>query len=136
MNRTQFLFIAVAAVAFTTSTHAEENPADQKKAGVDRPLAPGGVRTGKARSAYPSIDGAIVCRNLAMVAFLTEQMSRQSAAMPNLSSVGCGFLPAGTPVTVEGNDGVPLVRGETLLGITVRGVTDPAMVELSAPSSP
>jgi hypothetical protein len=135
VKRSQLIFVVVAAAAITVPARAEDNPTDQKRPHVDLPLAGDTVRTGKARSSNPAIDGAIVCRNLAMVAFLTQQMTSSAAAIPNLSSLGCAFLPAGTSVTVEGDDGIPVVRGETLLGVTVRGVTDPAMVELDSPSS-
>jgi hypothetical protein len=120
----------LAMVAFAIVTHAF---ADDDRAGPKTLSAEPLVRTGKTRSGNPAVDGAIVCRSLAMVAFLAQQMTSKAAAMPNLSSVGCALLPAGTPVTVEGNDDIPIIRGETLLGITVRGVTDPAMVEFDPP---
>ncbi|MBR1151575.1 hypothetical protein [Bradyrhizobium sp. JYMT SZCCT0428] len=132
-ERNRYILVAIAFATIAAPACADDHPTDQGTLSTGRPLGLDTVRTGKTRSTNPAIDGAFVCRNLAMVAFLTQQMTGKAAVTPNLSSVGCAFLPAGTPVTVEGNDSIPVIRGETLLGIPVRGVTDPAMVELDSP---
>jgi hypothetical protein len=110
-------------VAITTfgSARADDNPAS---------LAPGGLLTGRTRSTS-AVDGAVVCRSLAMVAFVTVQM--QSGTAPSLTSVGCAFLPSGTPVTIEKQGQALIVRGQTMLGVAVQGVSDAAMIEIDNP---
>jgi|SRR5882757_653681 len=80
------------------------------------------TRAGKVRA-----EGAIVCRSLAMVAFMKQQMAGRKP--PDFNNTGCTLLPEGAPVTIEQTDQATIVNGETLFGAKVRGVTDPAMIE-------
>lgn len=128
------------------SENSSPNAAERRR--IDRLLAPDEGRPAKARRANPAVDGAIVCDDLATVDLMTEQVTdaatdrmasiitqgksermRRAAPLPNLAQYGCAFLPAGTPVIVEETDPIPVVHGETLLGVTVHGVTHPAMIE-------
>ncbi len=115
------LSLLLVVIAAFVSARADDNPAN---------LAPGGLLTGRARS-NSEIDGALVCRSLAMVAFVAVQM--KSGTAPGLTSVGCAFLPAGTPVTIEKQGQALIVRGQTILGVAVQGVSDTAMIEIDEP---
>jgi hypothetical protein len=53
-----------------------------------------------------------------------------SETAPSLTSVGCAFLAAGTPVTIEKQGQVLIVRGQTMFGVAVQGVSDIAMIEI------
>src|SRR3954451_17456395 len=93
----------------------------------DKPADP----TPTVRNAIGRAGGAIVCRNLAMVAFMKQRVEvGVGNAPPNFSGTGCTMLPEGTPLTVENGPVAPIVSGETLLGSKVHGVTDPAMIEI------
>ena len=115
------LSLLLVAIAAFGSARADDIPAN---------LAPGALLTGRTRSTS-EVDGAVVCRSLAMVAFVTVQM--QSGTAPSLTSVGCAFLPAGTPVTIEKQGQALIVRGQTMLGVAVQGISDTAMIEIDEP---
>ena len=98
------------------STRAEDKPVDP----ADIP------RSGKVRSG-----GAILCRNLAMVAFMKQRVADAGNAPPDFKSGGCTFLAEGTEVTIEETVHATIVDAETMFGVKIRGVTDPAMIEMS-----
>lgn len=85
------------------------------------------VRSGKVRP-----DGAVLCRNRAAVAFVTEQLLR-GASLPDFKAMGCTLLLEGTLVSVEDGDR-GFVTAETIFGKTVRGVADLATIELVQPA--
>lgn len=119
MRHTASLIILVATAAGLTIASAAEDRFPE--------LAPDQVVAGKAQ-AVPGVPGALVCRSLAGVAFATAQM--RDGGSPNLALLGCTLLAAGTPVTIEQEGQSWIVRSQTLLGVAVRGVTDPAMIKL------
>jgi hypothetical protein len=148
VSRLALLLAVVSAGASAMAAERSDAPTAAEKRHIQELLAPDGVRSAKARRANPVIDGAIVCRDLATVDLLTDQLTnaatdrmasvltqgkseraQRAAPVPNMAEFGCSFLPAGTPVTVEETDPVPVIRGEALLGVTVHGVTHPAMIE-------
>lgn len=86
------------------------------------------VRSGKVRP-----DGAVLCRNRAAVAFVTEQLLR-GASLPDFNAMGCTLLLEGTLVSVEDGDRGVVVTAETIFGKTVRGVADLATIEFVQPA--
>jgi len=141
---------ALLAFAWSMTTIADNDPAaaqtDSEKRRIQELLAPQGARWAKARRANPVVDGAIICPDLATVDLATDQAvaaagdrtlsvlsqgksERIQRAMPqpDLATLGCAFVPAGTPVLIEETNPVPLVQVE-INGSPFRGVTHPAMV--------
>lgn len=95
------------------------------------PLRPDQVISGRAK-ATPGIQGALLCRSLASVAFAATQL--RDGAAPDLATLGCTLLSDGTAVTIEWENRAWIVRGRTLLGNAVSGVTDPQMIEIDKPA--
>lgn len=97
------------------------------------------------------VDGAIVCSSLDLSNYIYSQMNmgrharrslppdlrRQAAlingedpgAEPKPSDYGCVLVPAGTPLTIEQGNFVPVVSGKLPNGRRFSGVTLPAMVQ-------
>lgn len=94
-------------------------------------LAVDEVRTGRA-SASRGLSGALLCRSLASLAFAATQM--RDGGAPDLQTLGCTLLPAGTALTLEQDGRSWVVRSQTLLGVPVRGVTEPEMIEIDKAS--
>jgi hypothetical protein len=96
------------------------------------------------------VDGAIVCRSYDLAEFMFEQtnqarhyrrsippeLARQAMLIsgyddsrePKLAEYGCVLVPAGTPLSIEKGNFVPVVSGKLPNGRRFSGVTLPAMV--------
>jgi hypothetical protein len=90
----------------------------------DKPV----VSTDTVRTATVRAGAAIVCRNLAMVAFMKQRV--EGSTPPDFTGTGCKILLEGTRLTIESGSGGDIVIGETMFGDKVRGVTDPTMIDI------
>jgi hypothetical protein len=52
----------------------------------------------------------------------------EPAPKPPLARYGCALVPAGTPMTLETGNAVPVVTVTLPDGSTMRGVTDPGLI--------
>jgi hypothetical protein len=109
----RLIAIFVLASSFACLARADDKPVDADEI----------VRFGKVRPG-----GAIVCRNLAMVAFMKQRMDGSS--LPDFTATGCRKLPEGTQLTIESGSRGQTISSETLFGEKVWGVTDPTMIEV------
>ena len=95
------------------------------------------------------VPGAIVCRDYQTVTFMIDWyvahwsdkfadaiykdqarlLRGSSIPSPHLSRYGCTLVSPGTPMLLEQGNIVPIVSVTSATGATIRGVTDPGMVQ-------
>ena len=98
--------------------------------------------------AIPAVPGAVICPDYNTVSLMiwwyrthwqdnvqdtvTKGQSRlirgEPISKPPLARYGCALAPAGTPMTLEGGNAVPVVTATLPDGSRVRGVTDPGLI--------
>jgi hypothetical protein len=132
---------------------ASEDLTASQKQRIDSLLAPDNAIFAKARPGNMVVNGAIICSDLATVDAMTRQATqavtdgwatiategkidrlRPPAQAPDLAAYGCTFVPAGTALKVLDRNPVPVVEVE-VDGVTIKGVTSPAMVDYGRPGS-
>lgn len=99
--------------------------------------------------AIPAVPGAVICPNYRAVSLMidwyraqwqenfqdqiTKGQSRllqgEPSSPPPLTRYGCALAPAGTPMALEIGNVVPVVTATLPNGKTVRGVTDPGLIQ-------
>lgn len=130
MNRSTCL-LAIIFLAVSFNLPAQNLPTKQVVAKAI-PMVPGAVICPNYRAVNLMIDWYIAHWHDSFQDAVTKGQSQllrgESTSKPQLTRYGCALAPAGTPMTLEIGNVVPVVTATLPDGSTVRGVTDPGLI--------